>query len=525
MLENHTYMIETVRHIQCKIGYTLRALDMLDIKPHLLDALIWQILQTGITKKLYTAVTSLNLEDDCAGMAMNQTTLFFFNSVLRHYNINRNIKNFTTDISDSVAYVYALYYLVPSKCTLEPLSIENILARAQAMLDMAKNSGFIPFITAESIVMGNQRLNTLFSTYLLTHGCSVNSEKRQNLQTVSGSTTQNIIPTKVYHDSPTPSPRNLKSSQRASTGTLLDIETRGDKIESPKGPSVDIIVPSEQSKKRANSTTTIEPFIPRTTSFDPVAAEMDKDIESQNSELNEIKSNDLSHSLSSPRRARTLSITESKKKDETQSPDVVGSPTGESMTSSENRTKKRKRKHKKNSTAKTNDLTPSDSKLAEQQLLMDVIPLVKSAVEETASLKLELAKLREQVEKKNEREKLWDCEHDEILRPDITVDEALRYCWKSVDECKRTKLLLRETQDQLEKQRIVNEILEQQAMSYQKTVQRLQANLLDMRAKNEVQEREGGKRFSRIRKLRHLSKGHSEDRHVLESPRAIEKDP
>ena len=181
MLDNHTLMLNTVKRIQCKIGYSLRAMDMFEIKPHLLLALIWQILQTGLRRKIYNTVASLQIEKECAGLTTLQTVLFFFNSVFQFYHIDREIKNFTTDIRDCVAYIYSLHYLVPDQVNLDGLEETNLHKRAENLLETIKKLGFIEFITVDSIIMGNQRLNSLFSTYLITNAYALYSGLRKPL--------------------------------------------------------------------------------------------------------------------------------------------------------------------------------------------------------------------------------------------------------------------------------------------------------------------------------------------------------
>ena len=73
------------------------------------------------------------------------------------------IHNLSSDIKDSVAYAVLLNQLAPEKCPKTAvLCIQDLLARAEEVLQGADRLGCRKYVTAKSIVSGNPRLNLAF---------------------------------------------------------------------------------------------------------------------------------------------------------------------------------------------------------------------------------------------------------------------------------------------------------------------------------------------------------------------------
>ena len=82
----------------------------------------------------------------------------------------REVKNFSGDIKDSMAYIYLLKQIAPSNyqppITLSPLSESDNLKRAERMLDEAEKLKAREFVTANDVVIGNQKLNMAFVIFI-----------------------------------------------------------------------------------------------------------------------------------------------------------------------------------------------------------------------------------------------------------------------------------------------------------------------------------------------------------------------
>ena len=185
MLENHGILLRTANKIGCKFGLNIRASDILEAKPHFLLAIIWQILLTGLMKKLDDAVRLLKLPGHCLSLKPHEKVLFFFNYVMdtntKGAGHKKIVKNFTTDISDSVPYIFAIDFIAPKKCCLAILQEENLLIRATQVLQIAEEIGLIQFITPSLIVHGNQKLNYLFATHIFTRAYDILSQNNDGI--------------------------------------------------------------------------------------------------------------------------------------------------------------------------------------------------------------------------------------------------------------------------------------------------------------------------------------------------------
>ena len=179
MIENHTALLHALNALGCEIVRSIQPTDLLNPQPHLLLALVSQIIEVGIKRKMHFAISFLHMDRERVNFSSSKTVLIFFNNVLAHYNIDKRIRNFTSDLTDSIAYIYSLHYLSSDNGFLELLDESNLLKRAENLLRKVKAIGFIDFVTPSVYIAGSQKLHQLFSSYLFTVGCEIFSARRK----------------------------------------------------------------------------------------------------------------------------------------------------------------------------------------------------------------------------------------------------------------------------------------------------------------------------------------------------------
>ena len=75
--------------------------------------------------------------------------------------LTRRVENFSRDVSDGENYTVLLHQLSPS-CSLSPLQERDLHARAEQVLRNADSLGCRKFLTPNSLVAGNPKLNLAF---------------------------------------------------------------------------------------------------------------------------------------------------------------------------------------------------------------------------------------------------------------------------------------------------------------------------------------------------------------------------
>jgi hypothetical protein len=103
-------------------------------------------------------------KEDLLKLTKEDLLLRWFNYHLtRSAYSGKEIKNFSGDIKDSIAYTYLLKQIAPTNfqppVSLNPLSESDSLKRAEKMLDEAEKLKAREFVTANDVVGGNQKLN------------------------------------------------------------------------------------------------------------------------------------------------------------------------------------------------------------------------------------------------------------------------------------------------------------------------------------------------------------------------------
>jgi hypothetical protein len=103
-------------------------------------------------------------KEDLLKLTKEELLLRWFNYHLtRSAYSGREVKNFSGDIKDSIAYTYLLKQIAPANfqppVSLNPLSESDSLKRAEKMLDEAEKLKAREFVTPNDVVIGNQKLN------------------------------------------------------------------------------------------------------------------------------------------------------------------------------------------------------------------------------------------------------------------------------------------------------------------------------------------------------------------------------
>lgn len=78
----------------------------------------------------------------------------------------RRIKNLGKDTADSFALYHVLNRLDPGQCSLDGIDNDDLVARADMMIDNSKKIGVPELVTGQAFSMGNDKVNTLFVSYI-----------------------------------------------------------------------------------------------------------------------------------------------------------------------------------------------------------------------------------------------------------------------------------------------------------------------------------------------------------------------
>ncbi|CDK27597.1 unnamed protein product [Kuraishia capsulata CBS 1993] len=173
MSENANIVINSAKAIGCVV-VNVHSEDIIEGKEHLVLGLIWQIIRRGLLSKidikLHPELYRL-LEDDetleqFLRLPPEQILLRWFNYHLKAANWHRRVANFSKDVSDGENYTVLLNQLQPDHCSLAPLQTTDLLTRAEQILTNADKIGCRKYLTPNSLVAGNPKLNLAFVAHL-----------------------------------------------------------------------------------------------------------------------------------------------------------------------------------------------------------------------------------------------------------------------------------------------------------------------------------------------------------------------
>ncbi|KLU83671.1 fimbrin [Magnaporthiopsis poae ATCC 64411] len=170
MTENNNIVIESAKGIGCSV-VNIGSGDIIEVREHLILGLIWQVIRRGllgkIDIKLHPELYRL-LEDDetleqFLRLPPEQILLRWFNYHLKAANWPRRVNNFSSDVKDGENYTVLLAQIGSEYgVTRAPLQTNDLLQRAEQVLQNADVLGCRKFLTPTSLVAGNPKLNLAF---------------------------------------------------------------------------------------------------------------------------------------------------------------------------------------------------------------------------------------------------------------------------------------------------------------------------------------------------------------------------
>merc|ERR1711915_808139 len=171
--ENLTLAINSAKAIGCVvIGIDSHILNSSQGKKWLVLGLIWQLIKMYLFKQITISqvpglVNLLRPGEtlaDLMKMSPEEILLRWVNHQLEKAGSDRRIRNFHDDIKDSEIYTELINQIAPagSGVNKDAMSREDMLERAEVMLEQADKIKSRAFVTAKDVVKGQERLNLAF---------------------------------------------------------------------------------------------------------------------------------------------------------------------------------------------------------------------------------------------------------------------------------------------------------------------------------------------------------------------------
>ncbi|KAF1925866.1 plastin-3 [Didymella exigua CBS 183.55] len=177
--ENNNIVIESAKGIGCSV-VNIGSGDIIEVREHLILGLIWQVIRRGLLGKidiklhpeLYRLLDDDETLEQFLRLPPEQILLRWFNYHLKNAKWHRTVTNFSTDVKDGENYTVLLNQLAPETCSRSPLQQNDLLQRAEMVLQNADALDCRKFLTPTSLVAGNPKLNLAFVANLFnTHPC------------------------------------------------------------------------------------------------------------------------------------------------------------------------------------------------------------------------------------------------------------------------------------------------------------------------------------------------------------------
>ncbi|OCF77119.1 fimbrin [Kwoniella mangroviensis CBS 8886] len=167
--ENNNIVITSAKGIGCSV-VNIGPEDISEGREHLILGLIWQVIRRGLLSKidikihpeLYRLLDDGETMEEFLRLPPDQILLRWFNYHLKAANWGRRVENFSRDVSDGENYTVLLNQLKPDECSRSPLQTRDLHQRAEEVLQNADKIGCRRFLTANSLVSGNPKLNLAF---------------------------------------------------------------------------------------------------------------------------------------------------------------------------------------------------------------------------------------------------------------------------------------------------------------------------------------------------------------------------
>lgn len=173
MAENANVVINSAKGIGCVI-VNVHAEDIIEGREHLILGLIWQVIRKGLLAKvdiklhpeLYRLLHPDETLEQFLRLPPEQILLRWFNFHLSAAGCKRRVTNFSGDVKDGECYARLLHQLRPEVCSLKPLQTDDLLERAELVLQNADRLDARKFLTPTAMVAGNPKLNLSFVAHL-----------------------------------------------------------------------------------------------------------------------------------------------------------------------------------------------------------------------------------------------------------------------------------------------------------------------------------------------------------------------
>ena len=169
MTENNNIVIQSAKAIGCSV-VNIGPQDLTDGREHLILGLIWQIVRRGLLSKidlkhhpeLFRLLEEGEELDAFLKLPPDQILLRWFNYHLKAAQWGRRVSNFSKDVSDGENYTVLLNQIKPDACDKRPLQEQDLITRAEMVLQRADAIGCRKYLTPGSMIAGNPKLNLAF---------------------------------------------------------------------------------------------------------------------------------------------------------------------------------------------------------------------------------------------------------------------------------------------------------------------------------------------------------------------------
>lgn len=173
MVENNNIVINSAKAIGCSV-VNIGPEDIIEAKEYLILGLIWQIIKRGLLNKitiqqhpeLYRLLEQDETLEGFLKLPPDVILLRWFNYHLKAANWGRKVNNFSQDIADGENYTVLLNQIKPEYCSRDPLQENDLLKRAELVLQNAEKIGCRKYLTPKAMVSGNPKLNLAFVAHL-----------------------------------------------------------------------------------------------------------------------------------------------------------------------------------------------------------------------------------------------------------------------------------------------------------------------------------------------------------------------
>ncbi|OAD08119.1 hypothetical protein MUCCIDRAFT_158351 [Mucor lusitanicus CBS 277.49] len=173
MVENNNIVVNSAKAIGCSV-VNIGSQDIIEGKEYLILGLIWQIIKRGLLNKitiqqhpeLYRLLEQDETLEEFLKLPPDVILLRWFNYHLKAAGWERRVTNFSKDVCDGENYTILLNQIKPDECSRAPLQEQDVMKRAEMVLQNAEAIGCRKYLTPKAMVSGNPKLNLAFVAHL-----------------------------------------------------------------------------------------------------------------------------------------------------------------------------------------------------------------------------------------------------------------------------------------------------------------------------------------------------------------------